>query len=167
MSLAKLFIGFCEDTINGHESALYKKAGTKYLPIPKEDLKGDIMPPLIMQITCNYFNEAYKSLILKNDAHIQQKIDEMQAIHNHSVVCLLIMLHQTVLDIHNKLDRSKLSLRTYDDYMTEIKKQLKSLLTIKEDELLVILSHECKGIDIEKCDPNKPLFVLNFIKNNA
>lgn len=158
MSLADLVVDFCRKTINGHESGMYKSCSSSLLPMPRTFLQTAAMQDLMMGATVAYLNGVYKSLILKNDKYIIDEFAKMQAIHNHSSVCLLNFVFYIISEV--KLDRAKLDISTYDAYMKCVIMQSDVILATIKSKLPELLSHVCTGIDISKCDPNDPMFKI-------
>ena len=153
-ALAKLICDFCFETMQGHESGMYKF-------LPTQDLDDLLTPNMIFVIkdaTLNYLNEAYKSLILKSDPYIQDKFDAMCKVNGHSEICLLNIIAAFIMNIHISLDRSKFDISSYDTYMQSVMVQLNAKRETSLDTLSKSISHKCTGTDISTCDPNQPMF---------
>ena len=158
--LAKLICDFCFETIRGHESGLYKAINTGLLDIGINTLLTPNMKPIIMNITANYLNNAFVSLIKRNDPYIIEKFDAMCKIKNHSVICLLHIIMAFIQKVHFSLDRTKLDISSYENYMKSVSSQLDPIVEETLNSLIKSISHQCNGIDIKTCDPNIPLFVM-------
>ena len=153
--LSTLIRKFCFNTIRGHESGLYKSA------LYRDIMQTDMAVIILAHITIEYLNGCYKSLILRNDKYVIDVFDDMQKIDNHSVICLLHIILETIKMVHFRFDRNKLDMTNYDCYMISVDKELTDKIKIV-DKLEEILSHKCNGIDIKTCDPTKPLFSCDF-----
>lgn len=155
MSLPILISNFCFETIQGHESGMYKVLATQN---SLDILKDTRALGFIKHATINYLNAAYVSLIKKNDPYIVNKFDEMCKIHHHSSVCLLNVIMLILTSVHYSLDRSKLNVTSYNAYMKSLQNQLDAVKDVTIKSITNSISHECHGIDISTCDPYKPMF---------
>lgn len=156
--LAKLIKNFIKDTIYGEESGLYKIA----LVNNNFDLSNNNqMNNIITMTTANYFNNCYVSLIKKNDEYVIKKFNEMSKIMSHSMICLLNIISTIKLKIHHSIDRNKLNLSNYDNYMKSVNNQMKLLLDDIFEDIINSISHKCYGEDINKCDPDDLMFKIN------
>lgn len=109
---------------------------------------------VITLTTVDYFNNCYISLIIKN-------FDEMNKIMPHSVICLLNIISDFKLKIHQNIDRKKLDLSNYNNYMKSLNDKLKLLLNDQFNNIINSISHKCIYKDISKYDPNKPIFKID------
>lgn len=157
ISLAKLICDFCFDTIIGHNSGVYKSFMMKK-ELDINYLRSPLILTLLSSATMNYLNNAYSSLIRKDDPYIINKFNEMCVIKNHSKICLLNIIFAIILQIESDIDRAKLDIDSYEKFMESLRKQTTNMYTATWEKLSNIVSHECHGEDIEKCDPNKPMF---------
>lgn len=103
-------------------------------------------------------NNAYKSLIVKNNEYITNKFVEMQQICDHSAICLLNIIFSLVINLHTCLDQNKFNTSSYEIYMSSLRDKINDKLIIIKKKLPHKLSHTCNGIDIATCDPNINLF---------
>jgi hypothetical protein len=159
--LSKFIKNFAKETMKGQESALYKTlaVNTNILGISKENLTNNNIKGIFSEFISNYLNSCYKSLILKNDTYVLGKFSEMKSLHNHSEICLLNIIATIIANTHQQMDRSILNTQNYETYMLSVDILLISILdNINLDDKI---SHTCTGMDISKCDPNKPMFYTN------
>lgn len=147
---------FIIDSMSGVESALYKS--TKIQNHALEHLKQNETKSIIFMLTIKYLNICYRSLILKDDNYVIDKFNEMIKYKKHSFICLLNIYARVMQMIIEMIDRSHLEVDSYEKYMDSYNTQLLMMIGTMEFEKLV--SHDCKGIDITICDPDKPLFQL-------
>lgn len=155
--LAEMICAFIEITAIGHERGMYRalSAGMGPLAIVKQ---ANAFNVLFGGATVNYFNLAYKGLILKNDAYIIKCFGEMHSVSGHSYICLLNIVCSGYLKIHRAVDRTKLDVSTLERFQSSVEEQLAPLLAEFSKTLQTTLSHKCDGMDISTCDPNKPMF---------
>ena len=157
-ALAKLLREFCFNTVTGHESGIYKGIYQGLIPMPIGTLREEKILIIIKDLTINYLNGAYVSLIKKDDPYILNKFDAMCKINGHSAICLLNIIMVFIMGTHSKLDRSTLDIRSYDSYMCCIKSQLDAMREPTLEILVRSISHTCTGTDISTCDPSEPMF---------
>lgn len=151
---------FVFNTIMGHESGFYKMTMMGKM-LTKEDLKKDEkMHGMIAFAIVSYLNDAYRSLILKNDPYFLEHFNNMAKHKNHSMICLLNIVFVVLQTIHMNFDRSKLDITSLESYKASVMSQLIQRKTEITPKLIDMMSHECKGIDIKTCDPNEPMFHL-------
>jgi hypothetical protein len=156
--LSNLIKDFARETMKGQESALYKTfaGNTNILGISKENLTNNNIKGIFSEFISNYLNVCYKSMILKDDPYVLEKFGKMKSLHNHSEICLLNIIAALIANTHQQMDRSVLDTQSYEAYMLSVNFLLISILdNIKLDDKI---SHTCTGMDISKCDPNKPMF---------
>jgi hypothetical protein len=156
--LSKLIKDFTKDTMKGQESAIYKtvSGNANIIGISKENLTNNNIKGIFSEFVSNYLNHCYKSLILKDDQYVLEKFSQMKSLHNHSEICLLNIIAALIANTHQQMDRSILDTKSYESYMLSVDSVLASILdNIKLDDKL---SHTCTGMDINKCDPDKPMF---------
>lgn len=152
VDLKKLMEDFICRTIDGFESGIWK---ARKMADHIKKLKISELNMFILSFNIKYFNDAYKSLILKNDSYIMESFKKMTQLHDHSEICLLIIMFAHSMQIINNMDRSKIDSLNYQQYMEDIMKQTSKLSKINAD-----MAHECHGEDISKCDPNVDLFYI-------
>lgn len=177
--LAQLICDFCFETILGHESGMYEEYEMQNQPF--ETLCAN-MDSAIRDYTMEYLNKVYKSLILKNDKHIQDKFDAMCKISiltpvkknftkkkkksnlkpiskPHSAICLLKIIAVFIIDTHMDLDRGKFDITAdHEEYMLSIMEQLNVIISPSLDTLVERITHICEDDDISKYNANVPLF---------
>lgn len=162
-TLARTILEFCKTTIMGHESGMFKSFYHRGTAIDDNTYK------MIIQISAaNYLNSVYKSLILKDSEYITTIFDRITAISNHSKICLLNIILPIVIAMHLKIERSEQQFGNndqfhvyYNKHMNSVARQLDQIENDIIESLSRTLSHECHGIDISTCDPNKPLFTIS------
>jgi hypothetical protein len=160
LELVVLIKEFCFSTIKGHESGLYKSFSDKLFgdELGLDTLQNEHVFSIIAEITVNYFNTVYVSLIKRDDPYIINRFDKMCEINNHSAICLLNIMFAIVINLHGDFNRQNLNIDSYKLYMKSIDNELDSKMQTLFDKLMASISHTCKGMDILKCDPNIPMF---------
>ena len=155
--LAEMICAFITSTAVGHERGMYRAitAGMASVTILKQ---ANAFNALFGGATLNYFNLAYKGLILKNDPYIVNRFGAMHNVSGHSYICLLNMVCAAYLKVHRAVDRTKLDISSLESYQHSVEEQLKPLLAELCKTMQTTLRHKCDGIDIATCDPNKPMF---------
>lgn len=149
---------FVGNTIIGHERGMYRFLSTRGQPT--QILKHpNAFALLFGGAVANYFNGAYRSLILRDDAYIMECFDKMHAICNHSYICLLNIVCTMYVEAHGSIDRSALDTSSLAQYEASVRAQLYSEILGKlRAACAAAINHECDGIDIATCDPNEPMF---------
>jgi ABC-type siderophore export system fused ATPase/permease subunit len=158
--LTHQMIKFIKNTIMGHESGMYKsiaiakESSTDKDKINLSLLQGKKILELFANVSENYFNKCYKSLVLRDDEYIVKIFDDMKAQFGHSQLCLLIIIANSCMKIHFEMDREKLDVSSYDNYMKSVKAQLDTLMGVDFITMSTAsFGHNCSGEDITKCDP--------------
>lgn len=159
--LAAMLCKFLGSTIGGHERGMYKHflahRGDS-LDMLQDQL---VFAPLFGGATVYYFNLAYKSLVLRDDdKYILNCFDRMHAACGHSYICLLNIACAACIEIHGKIDRTRLDVTSLAAYEASVVAQLGPLLVEFQRIVASHFEHQCCGDDISKCDPNKPMFTL-------
>jgi hypothetical protein len=154
LSLSFLIKQFTINTMIGQESGLYKSLSSD--ETRKKLLSTNGIKAVFPEFIINYLNGCYKSLILKDDKYVTEKFTEMKSVHNHSEICLLNIIAFLISFVHNKIDRAKFNIESYDKYIISATEEITKILD--EVDLETKLNHQCNGMDIGKCDPNKPMF---------
>lgn len=157
--LATEIYKFVGNTVLGHERGMYRVlVHRKYSPTV---LTKPNSFSLFTGAALNYFNGAYKSLVLRDDPYVVDCFDKMHKIYNHSYICLLNIVFKVYMETHSSLDRSKLDVTSLETF----EKSVRQLLHASEQDirlaLSALLNHECHGQDISKCDPNETMFTAS------
>lgn len=165
---------FIRKTLLGQESAIYKLSSNENfnifsegMNVLKNKLNDDQIKIIFYSFIENYLNQCYRSLILKDDQYVCSSFGSMKKCCNHSEVCLLNIIAFYLSEVMQKMDRKLLDISSYDSYMSSADQIISKML--KELNLETKLNHICTGIDISKCDPNKPMFykkVYSVYKKN-
>jgi hypothetical protein len=150
--LAQLMVDFTESTILGVESGMYKTI--------KHLLKENNIKQIQYGFCVEYYNSAYRSLILNNDTYFVEKFTEMHQELSHSYICLLNIIFTISLRLIDSIDRNKLDDSTYDKYIKSVQKEIKKAEFFKVEYFEPLLSHTCSGTDIKTCNPDEPLFFI-------
>lgn len=151
---------FIKTTMSGQESGIYKASKMKSPPIKCDDLNKMHTANVFMIFICDYLNVCYKALILKNDDYVVDEFKKLTSIHGHSEICLLNIIFAIMTNIHTRLDRKLYDISSYEKYMKSFVDQFE---TIENDVVTMLtqkLSHDCKGIKIETCNADEPLFYV-------
>ena len=148
---------FCVNTILGSESGFFKTFG-KFAKEPQATF-------ILSEYIAKYHNMAYKALILETDKYFLEEYGRMHEISGHSYICLLNITLNICAIIEQSIDREKLCIENYEQYMDSIKSQVE-VITGKMN-LDKFLSHKCTGIDIKSCNPDEDFVVLRFNKDNT
>jgi hypothetical protein len=156
--LANLMSEFICSTICGFESGLYKSLITSGENINK--IKTNQMTVILVNFNMNYYNQAYSSLIKKNDQYIVEKFGQMHKIMNHSYICLLNIMFRLTTEMLTIYDRNLLNITSYENYMKSVQAILNKCNEFLIEELPKMISHTCSGIDISTCNPDEPLFYI-------
>jgi len=120
--VADLILAFASETIIGHERGLYKQG------IP-------VSVPAIQLATANYLNVCYKSLILRDDPFVIQKFKEITDVIGHSEVCLISIIMQIILALHQSIDRSNLNFESVSTLENGLNVQLALLTQLIHSEI--------------------------------
>jgi len=144
MSVSDKFVEFIKNTISGHESGLYKLILTGKLPFNREILLTPNVLSVVVSFAENYFNKMYESLVDKKDEYVNENFNIFCS-HAHSEVCIINILATLTLDIQIKLDRSKLDISNYDNYMSSLDKELDYKLSRLSEKLEELFKHICSG----------------------
>lgn len=155
-NLATLICNFIESTAIGHERAIYRLFSIKAVPL--QVLQESTFDSLHLKQSIGYFNNAYRSLILRDDPYIAAHFDAMHKVSGHSYICLLNIVFATYLATHRAVDRSSLNLSSLEALTESLKTRLQPLLVALKNDLEKSFSHQCHGIDIKTCNPNEPMF---------
>ncbi len=158
--VASVIEKFITSTIKGQESGLFNAMGSPMLPLTREILQTGIISTIIGGALVDYFNHLYRSLIGEDDQYIVDIFNKMTKPLNHSKVCMLNIVFNLTTVIHLNLNRQNLDIKSYDNYMAEIDKQLKYTFEKYRAEIVTSISHTCKGENIKKCDPILICFIL-------
>ena len=160
LELVVLIKAFCFGIIKGHEYWLYKSFSNKLFgnEFGLDTLQNEHVFSMIAEITVDYFNTIYVSLIKRDDPYIINRFDEMCKINNHSAICLLNIMFTIVINLHGDFNRQNFNIGSYELYMKSIDAELNSKIQTLFDKLMASISHNCKGMDILKCDPNISMF---------
>lgn len=159
--LATMLCKFLGSTIDGHERGMYKHF-LAHRGDSLSTLQDQLaFAPLFGGAITNYFNLAYKSLVLRDDdKYILDCFDRMHAACGHSYICLLNIACAACIEIHGKIDRARLDVTSLAAYEASVVAQLGPLLVEFQRIVASHFEHQCCGDDISKCDPNKPMFTL-------
>lgn len=111
-----------------------------------------------------YFNDAYVSLIKRNDKYIEEQFDAMHKINGHSYICLLNIVFFSTVDILKQVKHENLNFSSLDNFTKSLQNQLFPLLVEKKVNMESLFQHTCAGIDIKTCDPEKPMFHVSTTK---
>lgn len=150
MQLANLILDFTKNSIMGTESGLYKTL--------KQLVRSPIIKNVQMNFLVEYFNGAYRAIILNGDQYFVSKFSEMHNILDHSYICLLNITFAICIQLVEIINRDELDISSYDNYMESLAIQITNNEIFKPEVVAQFLSHTCQGIDIKTCDPNEPMF---------
>lgn len=148
VKLVSLMIEFIYNTIMGHNSSFYRSFDKKFIKSPKLNF-------VILDITIDYMNRAYISLIKEDDPYFLKYFKQMSKLMNHSQICLLNITIKFLLEVHNSIDRNKLDMSSYEKYMKDVSEVLKTKIDIIKIKIFIAVGHKCEGEDIKDCDPKK------------
>ncbi len=163
LPIAQLICRFIRATTIGHERAIFQVMSKQSVPITTLQ-QPEIVGQLFVSATVQYFNSAYRSLILKNNAYIEGAFGAMHQFCGHSYICLLNIVFATCLSTHQSIDRSKLDVSSLENYQKSFELLLDPILADLQKNLAESLNHNCAGMDIDKCDPNKVMFSMQVSK---
>lgn len=159
-ALCELMIKFVTDTISGFESGIFKSFNGN-----SEIIKTSIIKNVELKVCVEYFNSAYKSLILEDDPYIVEKFSQMHREHSHSYICLLNIIFNIATRVIEHIERKNLNTNSYSDYMESISREIKNLPFMSPLQLEQFVTHKCTGIDIKTCNPNEPMFYIGTTHN--
>ena len=144
---------FLTNTVKGYYSAIYK--------FYNKNVNQNIIM-CIQVFNVQYFNDAYKSLILRNDPYITNIFDQLHSYYNHSYICLLNITFILTNIVLSKITIEDLDLTNYTQYMKSVSDSIEDILksTNLREKFVHSISHVCDGIDIKKCNPNEDMFYL-------
>ncbi len=158
IQLVKLIVEFSRNTILGQESGVYKSISNSSIPLPLSALKTNNIAALYSKSITVYLNKCYRSLILDDDRYITDQFNKMSDLMNHSKICLLNIIAKCIQFLFAMIDRQKLDISSYDNYMSSLSSQM--ILNRESFEMFVgAVNHGCQGKDIKTCDPDTDMFV--------
>jgi hypothetical protein len=145
---------FLTDTICGYYSGIYKMLG----PVLTQE---HIISVQLFNVI--YFNDAYRSLIRRDDEYIMRVFDKLHSFYNHSYICLLNITFFHTNTILEKITIDKLNLKDYETFMNSVSNCIKNNIasTNLREKFITSFNHKCEGIDISKCNPNEDMFIAN------
>src|SRR3990172_8391883 len=152
MSLAELIVNCCNETIITIESEMYGMSARSNETLAV--LNTEQAAQLFTSLLINHMNETYVLLIKKTDSIISEKFEVMCTVCDHSIICLLQRILTTIKFIYISLNMCIFNTKTYDTYMTGIKKRLFDCRSIfiaaleAFNEFESRNSHRCEFIDI-------------------
>lgn len=160
--LARLLCEFLVKTILKQEGLNYRDLSA----LLKEDAQlpdsGFLFKKMAF-VTIDYFNAAYKALILRNgdgDAEALACFDHIHGTSNHSYICLLNVAVAMSMRMRSMIDYAMANYDSEEDYLLSIASQLTPLIKAVHDNLFVNFMHNCCGTDIRTCNPDEPMFAI-------
>jgi len=157
--LAWYIINFVHNTLKGQESGMYKTVMSGHIPnFTLADLSTPLPLVILRGAIIDYLNSCYKSLILKDSEYVSYHFKKMKKSYNHSEICLLNIIALVIQNIHLAIDRSKFDVCHIETYLASFDAEFIKAVPPMLILLISTLSHECTGMNIAECDPNKPMF---------
>lgn len=158
--LAGEMINFVLNEIIGAERGMYRTIVPMYGSDPLKD--NDRWGALFAEFHVQYFNRAYRSLILRDDEFLNDAFDKMRSHLGHSHICLLNTLVNVILSTHQAVPRDNLDTTSLDSYTHSVHDHLTRILEQSAEKIRRHVSHDCTGDDIATCDPDEVLFSLEI-----
>src|SRR5438128_646514 len=109
-TLAKEIANYLQRTVIGIVRGIYRGLNKTSPDLFRKIQEPQIFLLFINQGICTYFNNCYKSLILKDDNVVLSDFATFQKYGQHSPVCLLLVFQKYLSDLLSQINFSTLSL---------------------------------------------------------
>jgi len=153
---AERMLNFVMTTLRGQYSGLYKSGLVCTTPFAR--LKMIHVGALV-----TYFNDAYKSLIRRDDEYIVNVFNSIKKIYNHSEICLLNILFAACkkcieMTVETNLNKDS----GYQMFMACVEKELVRIVGAMSmvASFRKLATHDCHGMKIELCNPEEDMFYM-------
>lgn len=151
--------------IIGFESGIYKmilqteRAKIKYLA-------SEYHPfiTIFRDLHEKYYTDTFNA-ILNNNTLVRQQFDNIKKISNHSYKCLLNILANLTVSVHFNIDRTKLKFKNRDEYLTSVKNEIHSILSLIN--IFKLFDHICTDTDTDIKLINEGKFIEIELSHNS